>query len=156
MVWGIPGIQRAVERHFQTHMRGGEDEVLASAAWPVGSVFISVVATDPSTLLGFGTWTAFGAGRVLVGLNAADTDFDTVEDTGGSKTQSDHTGHGAHGDHSNHSTHPLGDTPVGTGQTMVETGTHAAHSAHSANAAISAHGTNMPPYIVVYMFKRVS
>ena len=55
-------------------------------AFPVGSVFIAVVATDPATLLGYGTWAAFAAGRVLVGLNAGDADFDTVEETGGAKT----------------------------------------------------------------------
>ena len=58
----------------------------ATGAWPVGAVFISVVSTNPATLLGFGTWSAFGAGRVLVGLNSGDADFDTVEETGGAKT----------------------------------------------------------------------
>lgn len=57
-----------------------------SAAWPVGSVFISVVATSPATLLGFGAWAAFGAGRVLVGVDAGDADFDTAEEAGGAKT----------------------------------------------------------------------
>jgi hypothetical protein len=36
-------------------------------------------------LLGFGTWTAFGAGRVMVGLNGSDSLFDALEETGGSK-----------------------------------------------------------------------
>ena len=58
----------------------------SSEAFPVGSVFISVVATDPATLLGYGTWSAFAAGRVLVGLDAGQTEFDTVEETGGAKT----------------------------------------------------------------------
>ena len=54
--------------------------------WPIGSVFIAVVSTNPATLLGGGTWSAFGAGRVMVGLDSSDTDFDTVEETGGAKT----------------------------------------------------------------------
>lgn len=58
----------------------------AISAWPIGSVFISVVSTSPATLLGFGTWSAFGAGRVLIGLDSGDTDFDVVEETGGAKT----------------------------------------------------------------------
>lgn len=57
-----------------------------SAAYPVGSIYINAgVSTNPATLLGFGTWEAFGAGKVLVGLDASDTLFDTLEETGGSK-----------------------------------------------------------------------
>lgn len=57
-----------------------------SALYPIGHIYASVVATNPGTLLGFGTWVAYGAGRVMVGHNAADTDFDTAEETGGAKT----------------------------------------------------------------------
>jgi hypothetical protein len=54
--------------------------------YPVGSVYINATSsTNPATLLGFGTWTAFGAGRVMVGLDASDALFDTAEETGGSK-----------------------------------------------------------------------
>lgn len=56
------------------------------AIYPVGSIYINAgVTTNPATLLGFGTWTAFGAGRVMVGLNGSDTLFDALEETGGSK-----------------------------------------------------------------------
>jgi hypothetical protein len=55
-------------------------------AYPIGSIYMNAgVATNPATLLGFGTWAAFGAGRVIVGFNAGDTLFDTLEETGGSK-----------------------------------------------------------------------
>lgn len=57
-----------------------------SAVYPVGSIYINAsVSTNPATLLGFGTWTAFGEGKVLVGLDASDALFDTLEETGGSK-----------------------------------------------------------------------
>lgn len=55
-------------------------------AWPVGSIFMSVVPTDPNTLLGGGTWARIAKGKVLVGVDEADTQFDTVEETGGEKT----------------------------------------------------------------------
>lgn len=55
-------------------------------AWPVGSVYIAVDSTSPATRFGGGTWAAFGAGRVLVGLDSGDTDFDTAEESGGAKT----------------------------------------------------------------------
>ena len=55
------------------------------ALHPVGSIYINATnATNPGTLLGFGTWTAFGAGRVPVGFNSGNPLFDTAEETGGS------------------------------------------------------------------------
>lgn len=55
--------------------------------YPVGSIYINATnSTNPATLLGFGTWTAFGSGRVPVGYNSGDTDFNAGEKTGGSKT----------------------------------------------------------------------
>ena len=54
--------------------------------YPVGSIYTNASsATNPSTLIGFGTWTAFGTGRVLVGINSADASFDVLGETGGSK-----------------------------------------------------------------------
>jgi hypothetical protein len=58
----------------------------APQAFPVSSVFISVVNTNPATLLGYGTWAAFGTGRMMVGVDPNDTDFNTAEQTGGAKT----------------------------------------------------------------------
>ena len=55
------------------------------ALHPVGSIYINATNnTNPGTLLGFGTWTAFGAGRVPVGFDSGNALFDTAEETGGS------------------------------------------------------------------------
>ena len=52
---------------------------------PVGSLEINTSGINPSEYLG-GTWEAFGSGRTLVGVDSSDSDFDTVEETGGEKT----------------------------------------------------------------------
>lgn len=57
---------------------------LMLAVYPVGSIYMSVNDTDPSTLFG-GTWTAWGSGKVPVGVSTNDSDFGTVEKTGGEK-----------------------------------------------------------------------
>jgi hypothetical protein len=67
---------------------------VVQALYPIGSLYLNASnATNPGTLLGFGTWTAFGAGRTLVGLDSGDTDFDTAGETGGSKTAQITTDH---------------------------------------------------------------
>jgi hypothetical protein len=59
---------------------------LSASIYPVGSVYINAaVNTNPATLLGFGTWVAFGSGRVMVGLNTSDAAFDTLQEVGGNK-----------------------------------------------------------------------
>jgi hypothetical protein len=55
-----------------------------SALFPVGAIYTAIVSTNPGTLLGFGTWSAFGAGRVMVGFDSGNALFDTAEETGGS------------------------------------------------------------------------
>ena len=59
-----------------------------AAVYPVGSIYSNAaVSTNPATLLGFGTWTAYAAGRVLVGLDSGNAAFNTLEETGGSANQ---------------------------------------------------------------------
>ena len=59
-------------------------ENIMLSTYPVGSIYMSVNNTSPSTLFG-GTWEAWGKGRVPVGVNETDSDFGTVEKTGGEK-----------------------------------------------------------------------
>ena len=62
------------------------NEVLAKV-YPVGSLYFNAsVSTNPATLLGFGTWVVFGAGRVPVGINSADADFDSLGEEIGVKS----------------------------------------------------------------------
>lgn len=46
----------------------------SGAIYPVGSIYMSVKNTNPSTYFG-GTWVAWGTGRVPIGVNANDTNF---------------------------------------------------------------------------------
>ena len=125
-------------------------------AYPVGSIFTSVVATNPATLLGVGTWAAFGAGKVLVGIDSGDTDFDTVLETGGAKTDSHtltvneipshtHTMTGGGGGGSSSANTQTNSTDNPNTQTTSATGGGQAHT-HDI----------VQPYIVVYMWRRTA
>lgn len=61
---------------------------LLSRIYPVGSIYMSATMSTTSQVeaaLG-GTWVAWGAGRVPVGVDTTQTEFDVVEETGGEKT----------------------------------------------------------------------
>ena len=60
-------------------------QYLRDLLYPIGSIKMTTTNTNPSTYLG-GTWTAWGSGKVPVGVNTSDTDFATSEQTGGEKT----------------------------------------------------------------------
>ena len=143
-----------------------------AAIYPVGSVYTNATSsTNPSTLLGFGTWTAFGAGRVPVGFNSANVLFDTAEETGGSadSTLPTHT-------HTATVTDPghIHDVQGGTGFNVsagggvvavnnLTGGTSATTvsqvtgiSVTNASAGSSGVNANYQPYITVYMWKRTA
>ena len=135
-----------------------------SLAYPVGSIYINAsVSTNPATLFGFGTWAAFGAGRVMVGLNAGDSSFDTLEETGGSKDAVvvSHT-HSISDPGHNHTvgiqTKTLdqnagGSSLAGAGTTTTSTASTGISINSTGDSATNA---NLQPYIVVYMWKRTA
>lgn len=149
-------------------------DLVKSALYPVGSIYTNATSsTNPATLLGFGTWTAFGAGRVMVGFNASDSSFDTAEETGGSKdaitvshthtatvTDPGHT-HSIYGRTIGASpTTPnylMGDVNLGTGTNNPTTNSNTTGITVS-NSTEGSSGTNanLQPYIVVYMWKRTA
>lgn len=121
--------------------------------WPVGSIYISVVNINPSEYFG-GTWQVFGTGRCLVGIDTSQTEFNTIEKTGGEATHKltieempshNHTinfdqiwGWGG--------TTSLATTsggPYPGGGYVRDTGGNQPHN-------------NLQPYITVYMWKRIN
>jgi hypothetical protein len=119
-------------------------------AYPIGSIYTSAVATSPSTYFG-GTWVSFGAGKVLVGLDAADADFDTAEETGGSKTHTLTTSEmPAH-------THTMTiENASGSGSSGSSDGSSSFSSVATSSTGAGAAHNNVQPYIVVYMWKRTA
>lgn len=78
---------------------------------PVGDLVFNTSGTNPGSYLG-GTWVAWGSGRVPVGVDAGQAEFNTVEETGGAKTHTlttsempNHSHGGATGLVSNDHTH---------------------------------------------------
>jgi hypothetical protein len=132
------------------------------SVYPVGSIYINAgVSTNPATLLGFGTWTAFGAGRVMVGLNGSDTLFDALEETGGSKDAVvvTHTHTITDPGHS-HSIVAGGDG-IFAGLSNVSASSSGSVSTAStgisiANTGVSGTNANLQPYITVAMWKRTA
>lgn len=52
--------------------------------FPVGSIYRTQTNKNPNEILGFGTWERI-KGRVLIGLDEDDPDFDEIGKTGGNK-----------------------------------------------------------------------
>ena len=113
---------------------------------------MSINSTNPSTFFG-GTWTSWGTGRVPVGVDISDTNFNMVEKTGGAKTHTLSISEMPSHDHSfpyrgNTFTSTVSSGVPGAwyADTNVTTGLRGGGSAHN----------NLQPYITCYMWKRTS
>lgn len=72
---GTPSLPTGTTASTQTY--GDSSTKLATTAfvqaafqalYPIGSIYSSTVSTNPNTLFGFGTWAAYAAGRVMIGV----------------------------------------------------------------------------------------
>ena len=119
--------------------------------YPVGSIYFNAaVSTNPATLLGFGTWVAYAAGRVPVGKAASGT-FDTLNEEQGAETH----------------TLTIAEMPAHT-HTYGKSTTNEAMSIHDINGLRGAATTNtsstgggdahnnIQPSITVYMWRRTA
>ena len=134
-------------------------------AYPIGSIYTAIVSTNPNTLLGVGTWSAFGSGKVLVGLDSGDGDFNSSEETGGAKT----VGSGTSGSTTLSTsqmpahTHTLNAyTGTGGGSGFSTGGGTSGYHTTSSTGSGGGHTHTTPshslvqPYIVVYFWKRTA
>jgi hypothetical protein len=142
------------------------------ALHPVGSIYTSTSATNPNTSFGFGTWVAFGAGRVLIG----DGGGYAAGSTGGSANSvlisHAHTASSSSSVSDPSHVHsftavqditgtryPGGGVGLGTTSNTAAAVTGISVSTSTTvNSAGSGSGTNenLQPYVVVYMWNRTA
>ena len=116
------------------------------AAYPIGSIYTSVNATNPSSLFG-GNWEAFGEGRMLLGAGGGYT----AGDTDGSATHTLTINEMPSHTHSftQENTRGAGSLGAGNGESSFST-------VNTSSTGGGAAHNNMPPYIVVYIWKRIA
>jgi len=128
------------------------------ALYPVGSIYTNATnSANPSTLIGFGTWAAFGAGRVLVGIDGSQSEFNSIGETGGSKTHTLTTSQIPSHNHNIISTGQYfkSDGSTGGGSNVWTTQSNGGSNLTGSTGGGQAHN-NLQPYIVVYMWKRTA
>lgn len=125
---------------------------ILDAIYPIGFVVTLGVSTNPATLFGIGTWTAI-AGKVIVGIDAGQTEFDTLDETGGEKTHTltvnempSHTHQGSFG---------TDDMNFNNTAAFMTADTTQYHTATNNTGGGSAHN-NLQPYIVKYVWQRTA
>lgn len=128
--------------------------------YPVGSLYINASdSTNPATLLGFGTWEAFGQGRVMVGKASSGT-FATAGATGGAETHTLTTTEMPI--HNHNLSRPVwyyGDgDPTGSDiyGTVASTTKIVSSASQIDNTGGDSAHNNLQPYVVVYMWKRTA
>ena len=147
--------------------------------YPVGSIYMSTVSTNPATLFGFGTWEAMPAGRVLLAQGTAS--WGTTYNAGSTGGEATHTltvgelpahNHAAtistNGEHNhtalgcNSSAGPnnghfgeIGNKTDGSYANTEYAGNHS-HTISINNIGGNNSHNNMPPYIAYYIWKRIA
>ncbi len=152
--------------------------IQAQTIYPVGSIYLSVNETNPSTYFG-GSWELWGSGKCIVGVDTTQAEFNSVEKTGGSKEVTLTTSQIPSHSHGLSGTGAHTHTFTGFLQTYgISNGTYKAvshiryeadgsavppsmnssggHSHSISNTGGSAAHTNLQPYITCYMWKRTA
>ncbi len=144
--------------------KDNDEPIYPCPYYPVGSVYISFNSTNPSTFFG-GTWERI-KGRFLL---SADDETYKINNTGGEATHKLSVGELPN--HNHKTTTDLGcnglvlkwdnkssggtywGAPLGEGNYM-SSGAYALNTLYTTGTGSNQAHNNMPPYIVVYMWKR--
>lgn len=130
-------------------------EQLLDLVYPVGAIYMSNKSTNPSSLFG-GTWVEWGKGRVPVGVNTSDSNFSSVEKTGGTSTVTLTTKQIP-----SHTHHIGGEAINYDGKFAVEGSSFYTMQPTTSVSRTDATGdgqahNNLQPYITCYMWKRTA
>lgn len=123
---------------------------------PVGSIIFNTTGVNPGTVFG-GTWVEWGKGRVPVGVNKEEPEFNTVEKTGGEKTHKLTVNEMPEHNHRQYVTAETNpsfgvrvdytkDAECSAYDQGIDTGNRGGDQPHN----------NLQPYITCYMWKRTS
>lgn len=128
-----------------------------NSIYPIGSVYISLTETNPSTYLK-GTWEQFGQGRTLIGVGTGDDGTNTqefeVNTTGGEykhKLVIDEIPSHAHKYYS-----PIAQEVLPSSNTSTYGNYNKDYKIDSDIVGGDGYHNNVPPYITVYFWKRVN
>lgn len=132
--------------------------------YPIGHEIYTKNSANPSTYMGFGTWELTSVGRMQVGVDVNDTDFNVAGKTGGSKT---HTNTVEELVPHKHKSMTLGignggyklEGQAGAGQVGTETnyiGETTTVSLDETKTAQAQAFSIMPPYVAVYIWERTA
>lgn len=126
--------------------------------YPVGAIFTTVTAYANSAavaaVMGVGTWAVFASGRTLVGVDSGQSEFDTVEETGGAKTHQLTEAEMPSHTHS-YTKAPVVTKDVDMFQYMVSMANPNVTDNTGSAGGDQAHN-NLQPYITVYFWKRTA
>lgn len=130
------------------------------AAWPIGSIYITVEDVNPSSVLG-GSWVRFASGRTIVGVDGTQSEFKDVEKEGGHKELQAHTHNGRWQNFIPNGTGPLSHNDFGGDGVMITDNAINGINGDWKSGALTAsagsgNAQNLQPYITVYMWKRVA
>ena len=141
-------------------------DTLLQALYPVGTIYTNATdGTNPATLVGFGTWSAFGTGRVLVAIDSGNTLMDAAEETGGSADAvviaHNHTLTDPGHIHSVSGTRNYNQTDDRNGSESTRLGAQvdtdsATTGITLASAGVAGTDLNYQPFITVYYWKRTA